>query len=76
MDYQVEVEGDNTQIRGRSRSSERGSESKRHNGSGISGVKRQAVSETTQKSQQGSGNGTMTNIAEQQTITVTYNFNF
>ncbi len=54
---------------------ERGGRGSR-NGSGMAGVKRQAVSETTQKSQQGTGNGTMTNIAEEQTITVTYNFNF
>lgn len=49
---------------------------KKHNASGLNGVKRHSVSETAQKSQQGSGNGTMTNIAEQQTITVTYHFNF
>ncbi len=73
MDYQTEVTEDNVQIRGRARNR---SEERKHNGSGLSGVKRQAVSETTQKSQQGTGNGTMTNIAEEQTITVTYNFNF
>ncbi|AAA86435.1 MAG: movement protein 1 [unidentified tobacco necrosis virus] len=72
MDYQTDVTEDNVQIRGRARSVE----GKKHNGSGLTGVKRHAVSETSQKSQQGTGNGTMTNIAEEQTITVTYNFNF
>ncbi|ACW84409.1 movement protein [Furcraea necrotic streak virus] len=42
----------------------------------LSGVKEQAVGQTSQKSHQGQGNGVMTNIAETQTITVTYNFNF
>lgn len=73
MDYQTDVQEDNVQIRGRSRSS---TGDKKHNSSGLTGVKRHAVSETSQKSQQGTGNGTMTNIAEEQTITVTYNFNF
>nr|UZP17445.1 hypothetical protein [Tobacco necrosis virus A]UZP17449.1 hypothetical protein [Tobacco necrosis virus A] len=72
MDYQTDVSEDNVQVRGRAR---RDGE-KKHNGSGLTGVKRHAVSETSQKSQQGTGNGTMTNIAEEQTITVTYNFNF
>ena len=53
MDYQTEVTEDNVQIRGRARGK---SEERRHNGSGLSGVKRQAVSETSQKSQQGTGN--------------------
>jgi hypothetical protein len=73
MDYQTEVSEDNVSVRGRAR---RGTEDKKHNGSGLTGVKCHAVSETSQKSQQGTGNGTMTNIAEEQTITVTYNFNF
>ncbi|AAU93818.1 p8 [Olive mild mosaic virus] len=73
MDYQTDINEDNVSISGRAR---RGTGDKKHNGSGMSGVKRHAVSETAQKSQQGTGNGTMTNIAEEQTITVTYNFNF
>ena len=73
MDYQAEVSEDNVSVSGRAR---RGDGSKKHYGTGLAGVKRQAVSETTLKSQQGTGNGTMTNIAEEQTITVTYNFNF
>lgn len=73
MDYQTEVSEDNVSVSDRTR---RGTENKRHNGSGLTGVKRHAVSETSQKSQQGTGNGTMTNIAEEQTITVTYNFHF
>jgi hypothetical protein len=70
MDYQ----SDSSTKTGETGRANRGSRA--HNGSGLSGVKRQAVSETAQKSQQGTGNGTMTNIAEEQTITVTYNFNF
>ncbi|CAA59979.1 hypothetical protein OLV1gp3 [Olive latent virus 1] len=74
MDYQTEVSEDNVSVRGRAR---RGTEDKKHNGSGLTGVKRHAVSETSQKSQSRYwSNGTMTNIAEEQTITVTYNFNF
>ncbi len=65
-----------SEVRGAKRDrADKGQREMRHSG-GMSGVKRQAVSETTQKSQQGTGNGTMTNIAEEQTITVTYNFNF
>nr|UHS72275.1 MAG: hypothetical protein 2 [Procedovirinae sp.] len=73
MDYQAEVD------EVRSTSDEQGYNTDRQNrrhGRRNDGVKRQAVSETAQKSQQGSGNGVMTNIAETQTITVTYNFNF
>lgn len=72
MDYSTDV-ASNNEHRGRTRGI---SSDRAHNGSGNTGVKRQAVSETAQKSQQGSGNGTMTNVADQQTITVTYNFNF
>ncbi len=71
MEYSANT-SNTTQERGRAR----GTSAERHNGSGLNGVKRQAVSETTQKSQQGTGNGTMTNVAEEQTITVTYNFHF
>lgn len=45
-------------------------------GGGMSGVKEQAVGQTAQKSQQGTGNGTTTFVADTQTNTVTYNFNF
>jgi len=42
---------------------------------GMRGIKRSAV-EQEKNMQRGSGNACMTNVAEQQTITVTYNFNF
>lgn len=73
MDYQSD---DNATYRAKTDGAGNIRVDKKHNGSGLNGVKRHAVSETAQKSQQGSGNGTMTNIAEQQTITVTYHFNF
>nr|UHS72237.1 MAG: hypothetical protein 2 [Macanavirus sp.] len=59
------VNGDRHRERGR-----------RREGNNLQGVKEMAVGQTAQKSQQGQGNSTMTNIAETQTITVTNNFNF
>ncbi|ALF95242.1 P8 [Potato necrosis virus] len=73
MDYQTEVTRDQGYNSDRAR--ENGG-NRKHNNGGLSGVKRHAVNETVSKSQQGTGNGTMTNVAEEQTITVTYNFNF
>ncbi len=66
MEYNVQSDGDGVRIRERT---------KRGKGN-MAGVKEQAVGQTAQKSHQGTGNGVMTNIAETQTITVTYNFNF
>lgn len=82
MDYQSDSAAGNRasadQTRGRrfTASGHQENREKQHHGSSLNGVKRQAVSESTQKSQQGKGNSTSTFIAETQTNTVTHHYHF